>query len=169
MIYTDLLDEIKEYCILNEIDLPKTVNKALRDGFTTLKFGLTPMSAKREKKPVEVIKTVEKVIEKIVEVPVDRIVEVIKEVPVDKVIEKNININVDGHNVNYLDYIEELTNNKSKLEIENKKLESTLKGSKEKETQLSKQVSKLNSELVNVKDELKKCIKEKGDKDFYGE
>jgi hypothetical protein len=71
MINKELLDEIKEYCELNDISLEESVNKALRGGFTTLKFGATPMSSKKERKPVEVIKTVEKVVEKIVKVSDD--------------------------------------------------------------------------------------------------
>jgi len=68
MIDKNLLDEIKEYCDLNELSLENTINKAVRGGFTTLKYGATPISAKSEVKPVEVIKTVEKVVEKIVKV-----------------------------------------------------------------------------------------------------
>ena len=68
MIYIDLLDEVKEYCDVNELSLEITINKALRSGFTTLKFGATPISAKNEKKPAEAVKTVEKVVEKIVKV-----------------------------------------------------------------------------------------------------
>lgn len=62
LINDTLLKEIQEYCNLNEEDVNKTINKALRDGFTTLKFGPTPMSAKKEIKTVEVIKTIDKVV-----------------------------------------------------------------------------------------------------------
>jgi hypothetical protein len=95
MINEELLDEIKEFCKLNELQTKDIVNKALRSGFTTLKFGETPISSKKLNKPVEVIKTVEV----IKEVPVEKIVEVIREVPVDKIVEvpveKSVNINVD--------------------------------------------------------------------------
>ena len=62
MVNKELLEEIEEYCKLNKLDVKKTLNKALRGGFTILKFGSTPMSAKNEIKTVEVIKTVEKVV-----------------------------------------------------------------------------------------------------------
>jgi hypothetical protein len=172
MIHVDLLDEIKEFCDLNELHLEDTLNKALRGGFTTLKFGATPISFKNEKKPVEVVKTVEVIKEVIKEVEVEKIVEVIKEV--DKIIEvpveKSVNINVDGHTVNYLDYIEELNNKNSELEVDNKKVETTLKGAKIKEIQLVEKVSELNSNLIDVKKELKECNKNKNkQRDIYGE
>jgi hypothetical protein len=91
MINKELLDEIKEYCELNDISLEESVNKALRGGFTTLKFGATPMSSKKERKPVEVIKTVEKVVEKIVKVSDDtKVNELLEEM--DK-LSKNFDIN----------------------------------------------------------------------------
>jgi hypothetical protein len=110
--------------------------------------------------------------EVIKEVEVEKIVEVIKEV--DKIIEvpveKSVNINVDGHTVNYLDYIEELNNKNSELEVDNKKVETTLKGAKIKEIQLVEKVSELNSNLIDVKKELKECNKNKNkQRDIYGE
>ena len=81
MIDIELLDEIKEYCDINDLHLETTLNKALRGGFTTVKFGATPMSSKKENKPVEVIKTVEKVVEKIVKVSDDtKVNELLKDV-----------------------------------------------------------------------------------------
>lgn len=71
MIKPTLLKEITDYCVLNEISLEDTINKALKSGFTTLIYGVTPISAKNEKKPVEVVKTVEKIVEKIVKVSDD--------------------------------------------------------------------------------------------------
>jgi len=74
MIDTELMSEIEDFCKLNEMEVADTLNKALRGGFTTLKYGATPISAKREKETVEVIKTIE--VEKIVEVEVEKIVKV---------------------------------------------------------------------------------------------
>lgn len=84
MINSELLDEIKEFCKLNELELEDTVNKVLRGGFTTFKYGSTPISAKRENKPVEIIKTVEVIKE----------VEIIKEVPVEKIVKVSDNTKV---------------------------------------------------------------------------
>lgn len=71
MINRELLKEITEYCDVNELPLEDTINNALKKGFTIEKYGATPLSAKKDTKPVEVIKTVEKVVEKIVEVSND--------------------------------------------------------------------------------------------------
>jgi hypothetical protein len=71
----DLNDEIWEYCRSNNItNIDEFTLKLLKQGFTTEKFGATPVT-----------KTVEKTIEKIVEVPVEKIVEKIVEVPVNVV------------------------------------------------------------------------------------
>ena len=179
MINKALLKEIEEYCELNEIDTKKTLNKALRDGFTTFKFGPTPLSAKDQIKTVEVIKTVIKEVpvevikevEVIREVPVDRIieVEVIKEVSVDKEvirevpIEKNININVDGHNFTYMEYIDQLNVKVSKLEVDKKKMSKKLLDTNNKS-------ENLEIELSDYKTRLKDCMKkQKTGLDFYGE
>ena len=67
MLYCD----IEMYCKENELDLGKFMNKALSRGFTILAYGETPTSSKKLNKPVEVIKTVEKIVEKIVRVSDD--------------------------------------------------------------------------------------------------
>jgi hypothetical protein len=71
----ELNNEIWEYCRANNItNIDDFTLKILKQGFTTEKFGSTPM-----------IKTIEKEVEKIVEVPVEKIVEKIVEVPVNMV------------------------------------------------------------------------------------
>ena len=62
MINQELLEEFKEFCKLNDLDVEETVNKAIKSGFTILKYGATPISAKNEQKTVEVVKTVEKIV-----------------------------------------------------------------------------------------------------------
>lgn len=59
----EILKEIEEYCELNELEYTTELDKLLKDGFVTLKYGATPMSHKDEKKVVEVEKIVEKVVE----------------------------------------------------------------------------------------------------------
>lgn len=71
----DLKDEIWDYCRANNItNIDEFTLKLLKQGFTSEKFGSTPM-----------IKTIEKEVEKIVEVEVEKIVEKIVEVPVNMV------------------------------------------------------------------------------------
>lgn len=71
----ELNNEIWEYCRANDItNIDEFKIKLLKQGFTTEKFGATP-----------VVKTVEKIVEKVVEVPVEKIVEKIVEVPVNMV------------------------------------------------------------------------------------
>jgi hypothetical protein len=66
-------DEIWEYCRLNNItNIDEFTIKLVKQGFTIEKFGATPVAK-------------EKIVEKIVEVPVDRIVEKIVEVPIEMV------------------------------------------------------------------------------------
>ena len=71
----NLKDEIWDYCKANNItNIDEFTLKLLKQGFTSEKFGSTPM-----------IKTIEKEVEKIVEVQVEKIVEKIIEVPVNMV------------------------------------------------------------------------------------
>ena len=70
-----LKDEIWDYCRANNIsNIDEFTLKLIKQGFTVEKFGATP-----------VVKTIEKEVEKIVEVPVEKIVEKIVEVPVNMV------------------------------------------------------------------------------------
>jgi len=71
----ELNNEIWEYCRANNItNIDDFTLKLLKQGFSSEKFGSTPM-----------IKTIEKEVEKIVEVQVEKIVEKIIEVPVNMV------------------------------------------------------------------------------------
>lgn len=79
-------DEFIRYCELNKItDMDSLAKKTFQRGFTILKFGETPVTARGKEIIVEkeVIREVEKIIEIIKEVPVERIIEIIKEVPVE--------------------------------------------------------------------------------------
>ena len=71
----DLNNEIWDYCRVNNItNVDEFTLKLLKQGFTIEKYGSTPM-----------VTTKEKIVEKIVEVPVEKIVEKIVEVPVTMV------------------------------------------------------------------------------------
>lgn len=180
MVDKKLLGEIQEYCKLNELEVPKTLNEALRQGFTIMQYGMHPNTTLTKGKPVEVVKEVikevikevpvEKVVEKIVEVPVDRIVEVIKEVPVDKIVEveKNIHVNVDGKEVNYIEYIDKLNTDISKLEVTNRQITKELSDSKIEVGRLNQIVTTTEAKVEQLRKELKDC-KDSGGYDLYGE
>lgn len=162
MINDKLLREIEEYSKLNDLNIEDTLNESLRQGFTILQYGMGPNKPQIKEIVKEV--PVEKIVEKRVEVPVEKIVEKRVEVPV----EKSVNINVDGNQVSYMDYIDELINEKSKLEVV----------SKQKETQLSELRNELKdseSKLSSCKDKNDKLSKElkdcesRGGFDIYGE
>lgn len=71
----ELNNEIWDYCRVNNItNIDDFTLKLLKQGFTSEKYGSTPM-----------VTTKEKIVEKIVEVPVEKIVEKIVEVPVTMV------------------------------------------------------------------------------------
>lgn len=133
----DLKDEIWEYCRLNDItDLNAFIIRMLRQGYTTEKYGPTPIKIsgnpekqvekeiiveKRVEVPVEVIKEVEKIIE----VPVEIIREIIKEVPievikeVEKIVEKEIYITDDEQVTELTKRIQELESEPPKvIEVE---------------------------------------------------
>jgi hypothetical protein len=75
----ELNNEIWDYCRANNITgIDDFIIKLVKQGFTVEKFGATPQT--REK-------IIEKIVEKIKEVPVEKIVEKIVEVP--KLIENN--------------------------------------------------------------------------------
>lgn len=72
----ELNDEIWEYCRVNAItNIDDFTIGVLKKGFTTEKFGSTPM--------------VQKVVEKIIEVPVEKIIEKVIEVPIN-IIDKDL-------------------------------------------------------------------------------
>ena len=168
MVNKKLNDEIVDYCELNELEFNITLNEALRSGFTILQYGMGPNKPKVIEKTVEVIKEVP--VEKIVEVIVEKIVERVVEVPVEKIVEveKSININVDGHNVSYKDYIEELNKDISKLEVTNKQIIKELTDSKIEVDRLTKIVASSELQVEKLKKDLKDN-KNSGGYDIYGE
>lgn len=90
----DLNNEIWEYCRINNItNIDEFTLKLLKQGFTSEKFGATPVT-----------KTVEKVVEKIVEVPVEKIVEV------------QVNSKLDSISLDLLNEVEELKSKNRELE-----------------------------------------------------
>jgi DNA repair exonuclease SbcCD ATPase subunit len=118
--YGDLQD-IKQFCELNNIEFDQLIKKCFKTGYNIEKYGLLGKTGGVEEKwvekevivekrveiPVEVIKEVEKIVEVIKEVPieiikeVEKVVEVIKEVPVEKIVVKTVTI-YDNSNENEL-------------------------------------------------------------------
>ena len=142
----DLSNDIWDFCRNNNItNIDDFTLKLLKQGFTSEKFGSTPM-----------ITTKEKIVEKIVEVPVEKIVEKIieKEVPVEKIIEKEIYITDDAE-VNKLTIkMEDLTNQLNDCGKEFDRKEDEIKN-------LRKEISELKSELENERNKRRP--------DIYGE
>ena len=117
---------------MNKIDdVDIFINKILRQGFNIEKFGSAPFTPEP------------KVIEKIIEVPVDRIVEKIIHVPVDKIIEREIETLVEKP-------------------VDNTERDSLLK----KISELESEIDKLNKEIILNK---QKTIEEKPKRDIYGD
>ena len=76
----DIHDEIWDYCRLNNITaIDDFTIKLIKQGFTVEKYGATPVTKEN---------IVEKIVEKIIEVPVEKIVEKIVEVPIQMVDEE---------------------------------------------------------------------------------
>lgn len=176
LIEKDLLEDIEAYAKLNELGVMDVINEALRQGFTITKYGMGPNTGRVIEKPVEVVKEVVKEVikevpvEKIVEVPVEKIVEVIKEVPIDKIVEveKNIHVNVDGKEVNYIEYIDKLNTDISKLEVTNRQITKELTDSKTEVERLNQVVTTSETKVEQLRKELKEC-KDSGGYDLYGE
>lgn len=67
MINKKLLDEITEYCKVNNLDISELINKMLTRGFTIEKYGETPIKhevvIKKETKKVTKVNKVKKVVE----------------------------------------------------------------------------------------------------------
>jgi hypothetical protein len=135
MLNDKIIEEIKEYCQLNKIDdIDIFINKIVKQGFNVEKYGATPFTPEP--------KIIEKIVEKIIEVPVDRIVEKIIEVPVDKIIEREIET-----------IIEKPVDNteRDKLLI--------------KISELEIEIDKLNKEIISYKQK----PQQKVDRDIYGD
>lgn len=158
-----LKDEIWEYCRMNDIpNIDEFITKMVRQGYTVEKFGATPLGAGE-------VTEVEKVVEKIVEVPVEKIVEKTIEVPVEKIVEKEVYITDD-------EQVNELSKKIQKVEEENKVLKEKVSELETKPpTIIEKEVTV--EKIVKVKDEeeiekLKKEIEElkkKNNIDIYND
>ena len=120
----DLNNEIWDYCRVNNItNINEFTLKMLKQGFTSEKFGSTPM-----------ITTKEKVVEKIIEVPVEKIVEKIVEVPVtmvDDEVSENLKKYIKLYEESQLELnkaLSEIADVKKQLEIEKAKNKKDLYG-----------------------------------------
>lgn len=139
---TNLKNEIWEYCRANNItNIDEFTLKLVKQGFTVEKFGATPGK-------------IEKIVEKLVEVPVEKIVEKLVEVTVEKIVEKEIFI-TDNSEIKVLtDKIKELTDEEKSCREANIMLQETLK-------MCGEEKHKLKVELAEEKNKKKT--------DLYGE
>ncbi len=147
-----LKDEIWDYCRANDIsNIDEFIIKILRSGFTSEKFGSSPV-------PVKII---EKEIEKIVEVTVEKEIEKIVEVPVEKIVVKEIYVTDDEANKVLNDKI-------SKLEDDKIKLQNAFNTQVKIVFVVSDERNSLQKELEETKT-LLETEKIKNKKDMYGE
>jgi len=167
-----LKDEIWEYCRLNNIsNIDEFITRMVRQGYTIEKYGSTPIGSGE-------ITEVEKIVEKIVEVPVEKIVDRVIEIPVEKIVEKEIYITDDEQVKNLTQKISIIEND---LELEKQKF-STIISEMENNFQQEKddtskehnlKISDLNNKILQLESEIKKLTEEKESKknktDIYGE
>lgn len=167
----DIKNEIWEYCRLNDItNVDEFLIKMVKSGFTSEKFGSTPWEKPAEIKEVEVIKEVEKIIEK--EVPV----EIIKEV--EKIVEKEVFVTDDEANERLKDEISELEGKIAEHQIEldgneneiNEQLRINQKLN-EKILELNGNISDLTAKIKQLEETLEeeKAKPKEEDNDIYGE
>lgn len=156
MINGKLLEEIKHYCSINNIDdIEILINKMIAKGFTIEKYGQTPSKSQHipEKVEIEVIKEVIK------EVPY----EVIKEVPIEKIVEISNDVEI-NRLLKKIDDLEIRHENEINLFKDNRKLQTQqiLKLNKEKDDLISEYEIK----LLEKDNEINKL---KSSRDLYGE
>jgi hypothetical protein len=143
-----LKDEIWEYCRMNDIpNIDEFIIKMVQQGYTVEKFGATPIGTGE-------VTEVEKIVEKIVEVPVEKIVEKTIEVPVEKIVEKEVYITDD-------EQVNELSQKIVRVEKENKDL-------KEKVSLLESKPPKVIEKEVTV-EKIVKVKEKKSNNDIYGD
>lgn len=151
-----LKDEIWEYCRLNDIsNVDDFIIKMIRQGYTTEKFGATPLGFGEVKE-------------------VEKIVEVIREIPVEKVIEKEVFITDDIQ-------IKELSEKLTQLEDENKIISTKLSESESEIQKFSTKTVEMenifhdklllkDNEIEKLKSELESEKKKpKKENDIYGD
>jgi hypothetical protein len=136
------LQDIKQFCELNNIEFDQLIKKCFKTGYNIEKYGLLGKTGGVEEKwvekevivekrveiPVEVIKEVEKIVEVIKEVPieiikeVEKVVEVIKEVPVEKIVVKTVTIYDNSNENELLLKVQDLNNTLSEKNSELQKI-----------------------------------------------
>ena len=152
----NLKDEIWEYCRLNDIsNIDEFIVKMIRQGYTSEKFGATPVGYGSVKE-------------------VEKVVEVIKEVPVEKIVTK---IEYVSDKSGETELIEKL----NILEEENKKFSTKLSESEEEIQKFSTKVTEMENifqketslrdkEIEKLKKELEEEKKKiKNETDIYGD
>lgn len=160
----NIKDEIWEYCRINDItSIDDFIIKMVKQGFTSEKYGAVPWEKEPEVKEVEIIKEVEKIIEKVVPV------EIIKEV--EKIVEKEVFISDDEANMELKkliskleDEVTQLKNDYEVLNSEKTDFEVKFKEYRDSNAKLEKE----NESLLRQIEELNKKIDNEG-LDIYKE
>lgn len=162
-----LNDEIWNYCRLNNIsNVDEFMVKMIRQGFTSEKYGSTPIDSI---KPIEVEKIIEVPIEVIKEVVVEK--EIIKEVPVEKIVTKIEYISDKTSEIELSEKVNQLTENILQLngEISNQKKSLSTK-IEEMENSFQQELEKKDKEIEELKNSLEEEKKNKNKKDdLYGD
>jgi|ERR1035437_3729545 D-Tyr-tRNAtyr deacylase len=154
----ELKDDILLYCKANKIEnIDDFIVSLVKQGLTVIKFGATPT-------PKE--KIVEKIVEKLIEVPIEKIVEKLIEVPIEKIVEKEIYITDDVETKKLSDKLVQSIQNEQECKAANILMQSqiTLNG----ETSV-KEIIKLKAELSDTKRLLEEEKNKVKNKDIYGE
>ena len=147
----DIELDIKAYCDLNEItNINDFTIKLLKQGYTMEKYGATPQT-------IEKIVETEKIVEKIIEVPVEKIVEV----TVERIVEKNVYISDDTKVNELTDSLNLIEQEKINLSNETNTLREEIKALKNEINELSTNIGDLTSKL--------EIEQKKNKRDFYGE
>jgi len=147
----DIELDIKAYCDLNEItNINDFMIKLLKQGYTMEKYGATPQT-------IEKIVEKEKVVEKIIEIPVDKIIEI----PIERVIEKNVYISDDTK-------VNELTDSLNLIEQEKINLSNEANTLREEINTLKNEITDLKKDIDELTIKLE-VEQKKNKRDFYGE
>jgi DNA mismatch repair ATPase MutS len=177
------LQDIKQFCQLNDIEITELVKKCFKVGYNIEKYGLLGKTGEEQVEvPVEVIKYVDR--EVIKEIPVEVVkyvdVEIIKEIPVEKIVtiydksddsELLLKIQqLEVENEKFSTKIQEMEEERIKFSTKIQEMENIFQNKPEVDDGKSKQLQQTiqtligrirekETEINNLKEELKNCGK----------
>jgi hypothetical protein len=177
------LQDIKQFCQLNDIEITELVKKCFKVGYNIEKYGLLGKTGEEQVEvPVEVIKYVDR--EVIKEIPVEVVkyvdVEIIKEIPVEKIVtiydksddsELLLKIQqLEVENEKFSTKIQEMEEERIKFSTKIQEMENIFQNKPKEDDDKSKQLQQTiqtligrirekETEINNLKEELKNCGK----------